>query len=301
MRKLIAAAALAATLLALTSLPAHADTPGGTSANVAAWTGPGHITAFAGALYRFPGGSGGGNDFGGGGGDGLMAGCPGEFVVTNPDGTLGRHDGSNLVPSWHMKDVPLKPGNIWVECGGIGASVTACCMTFVFQIPFASLTPVLPIDLATELQKTKNLPHPVISLSPPAGADQLVNLDTWLWIAPGEWHPQIAGPASVLGVEFITNTATPVSVNWMLPDGSPGTVLCNGPGTPWTPGATSTDCFSRFVAAVDATSVTATIRWTVAYHAEGLINADGALPDELTTTFLPNIHVVQSQTVNAAS
>jgi len=301
MRKLIAAAALAATLLAFTSLPAHADTVGGTTTNVAAWTGPGHITAYAGALYRFPGGNG-GNDFGsGGGGDGLMIGCPGEFVQQRPDGTLTRHDGSNLVPSWNMNNVPLQPGNIWVECAGIGASVTACCVTFVFQIPFASLTPVLPIDLAKELQRTKILPKPVINLNPPAGADQLTYLDTWLWIAPGAWQPQIAGPASVLGVEFITNTATPVSVNWTLPDGSPGTVLCNGPGTPWTLGATATDCFSRFVAAVDATSVTATIRWTVAFHAEGLINEDGALPDELTTTTLPNIHVVQDQAVNAAS
>ncbi len=244
MRKLtlLAVAALAATLLAFTALPVQADTPGGTSANVAAWTGPGHITAYAGALYRLPGGSGGSGDLGGG--NGLMAGCPGSNAQTgNPN--------PNLVPIWNMNNVPLKPGNLWVECGGIGASVTVCCTFFVFQIPFASLTPVLPIDLAKELQKTQHLP-------------------------------------------------APTSVTWTLPDGAPSTVVCNGPGTPYTPGATATDCFSQFHSAADATSVTAAITWTISYLAVGLINEAGSLPGQ-TTTDTVTVHVDQDQTVNAAS
>jgi hypothetical protein len=302
MRKLIAAAALAATLLAFTSLPVHADTPGGTSANVAAWTGPGNITAYAGGLYRFPGGHG-GNDFGGGGGgDGLMAGCPGESVSQGADGTLTRHDGSNLVPSWHMNDVPLKPGNIWVECAGIGASVTACCATFVFQIPLASLTPVLPIDLARELQKTQNLPSPVIETNP-AAAKGLVNFPTWLWIAPGAWNPQVAGPAVVAGVEQITVTATPASVTWNLPDAAPSTVVCNGPGTAYSAAyparSPSPDCGTQFASATAGTTVSATISWPTGYVATGLINETGTLPTQ-TTTATVGATVEQDQTVNAA-
>ena len=293
MRKLtlLAVVALAATLLAFTALPVQADTPGGTSANVAAWTGPGHITAYAGALYRLPGGSGGSGDLGGG--NGLMAGCPGSNAQTgNPN--------PNLVPIWNMNNVPLKPGNLWVECGGIGASVTVCCTFFVFQIPFASLTPVLPIDLAKELQKTQHLPAPVIETNPPQGAPQLVNLPTWLWIEPAAWQDQVAGPAVIAGVEQITVTATPTSVTWTLPDGAPSTVVCNGPGTPYTPGATATDCFSQFHSAADATSVTAAITWTISYLAVGLINEAGSLPGQ-TTTDTVTVHVDQDQTVNAAS
>ncbi len=299
MRKLITAVAAAATLLALSALPAHADSPGG-GVSVIPYSGPHGIGYDGRYLRRFPGGGGGG-DFGGG--DVLLpAPCPGEFVTQNPDGTLSRHDGSNLVPSWNVGNVPLQPGNVWVECVGIGASVTACCAFFMFQVPIANMPIVTPRQLAEELWGNRKLPDPVIEMSPPHNVDQLVYLPVWLWLQPGTHDDVIAGPGKVRAVdEQITVTAHATSVTWTLPDGSPATVTCGADAAVWTPGATSSTCSSKFIAAIQSTSVSATIHWTVTYQATGLIPETGTLAPQDTTTTIPGIHVVQDQTVNAAN
>jgi hypothetical protein len=71
------------------------------------------------------------------------------------------------------------------------------------------------------------LPTPVIRTDPAPAA--VVNLSTWLWVAPASWHPWSA-TARVAGVSA-TATATPVRVEFSTGDGHG--VSCNGPGTPY--------------------------------------------------------------------
>ena len=90
--------------------------------------------------------------------------------------------------------------------------------------------PVNPAALAQQAVAQLPLPSPTVEMAPPAGAQQLVNLATWLWVDPSDWQSfsatVSAGPVSA------TATATPVKVVWDMGDGS--SVTCSGPGTPYT-------------------------------------------------------------------
>jgi hypothetical protein len=82
--------------------------------------------------------------------------------------------------------------------------------------------------------------HTVINLNPPG--EQVVNVPSWLWIAPNDWSSVVAHAAA--GNVTATVTAKPISVVWNLGDGN--SVTCSGPGTPYDPSkpadAQSTDC-----------------------------------------------------------
>ena len=84
------------------------------------------------------------------------------------------------------------------------------------------------------------LRHTVINLNPPG--EQVVNVPSWLWIAPSDWTSVVANAAA--GNVTATVTARPMSVVWNLGDGN--SVTCSGPGTPYDPSkpadAQSTDC-----------------------------------------------------------
>lgn len=75
---------------------------------------------------------------------------------------------------------------------------------------------------------TRAVPFPGVKTSPPTGADQLVNLPTWLWV--DSWDP-VSTTASEGGLT-VTVTASPVSVTWNMGIGTP--VVCEA-GTPWNP------------------------------------------------------------------
>jgi hypothetical protein len=72
---------------------------------------------------------------------------------------------------------------------------------------------VPPVVVAQQAGSRFTLDSPRIATSPPAGAAQLVQLPTWLWINSADWQPQHA-TASVPGVSVTTN-ATPTTVTWM--------------------------------------------------------------------------------------
>jgi hypothetical protein len=74
-----------------------------------------------------------------------------------------------------------------------------------------------------------HLIDPVINLNPPG--QQVVNLPSWLWIAPGDWSG-VTARAAAGGVNAVV-TATPISVVWNLGDGA--TITCPGPGVPYNP------------------------------------------------------------------
>jgi hypothetical protein len=132
--------------------------------------------------------------------------------------------------------------------------------------------PVDPAVLAQQAVSRLPLPSPSIEMAPPTGAEQLVNLATWLWVSPSAWQPfsatATAGPVSA------TATATPVKVVWDMGDGN--SVTCAGPGTPYDPsdpGATS-DCSYTWAQSSagqpgGAYQVTATIYFQVTWAAAG--------------------------------
>lgn len=87
------------------------------------------------------------------------------------------------------------------------------------------------------------LPEP--RMAPAVDADHLVGLATWLWVDPDYWEP-VSAHAEVPGVA-VTVTATPSHLTWQMGDGA--TVVCDGPGTPWSadgPNAETSDCSHTF-------------------------------------------------------
>lgn len=157
-----------------------------------------------------------------------------------------------------------------------------------------------PGTLARVAVRHLGLPGPVIRSSPAPGGLQLVGLPAWLWVAPAVWAPQSA-TASVPG-EWVTATATPVSVSWQMGDGT--TVACRGPGVPYPgsgdPASVSPDCghtYTRSSAGQPggAYRVTATITWNIRWAAAD--GAAGTLPP-LFTAAAAAFRVAESQAVN---
>ncbi|MBA0049766.1 hypothetical protein E0L36_02255 [Streptomyces sp. AJS327] len=63
----------------------------------------------------------------------------------------------------------------------------------------------------------------------PGHAFQVVQVPTWLWLARSSWRP-VSESAAVGGVS-VTATARPRRAVWSMGDGS--SVICEGPGTPY--------------------------------------------------------------------
>ncbi|HET7486519.1 MAG TPA: hypothetical protein VFJ85_01225 [Acidimicrobiales bacterium] len=83
-------------------------------------------------------------------------------------------------------------------------------------------------DVARNVGQRTPLPVPGIRTSPPTGADQLVNLPTWMWLE--NWAP--ASATATEGGLTVTVTATPKRVVWRMGAGDP--VVC-GAGRAWNP------------------------------------------------------------------
>jgi hypothetical protein len=162
--------------------------------------------------------------------------------------------------------------------------------------------PAPPAALAQLAVRYLRLPDPVIRSSPAPGALQLTNLPTWLWIAPAAWRPE-SKTAQVPG-ESVTATATPVSASWRTGDGA--TVICHGPGTPYTssvnPASSSPTCGHTYIRSSAgqphaAYQVRVTITWDITWTGGG--GAGGALRP-LFTAAAAAMRVAESQAVNTA-
>lgn len=94
--------------------------------------------------------------------------------------------------------------------------------------PSTTVPPRSAAQIARDTAQRTAIPLPAVRTSPPAGADQLVNLPTWLWVE--DWTPRRASATE--GPLTVTVVATPRSVTWRMGDGS--SVVC-GRGTPWDP------------------------------------------------------------------
>nr|WP_237550430.1 hypothetical protein [Streptomyces sp. SID8354] len=109
--------------------------------------------------------------------------------------------------------------------------------------PKADAKEHVPVRVAVQRAVSQlKLPKPVIHTSPHEDFAQVVNVPTWMWVERGTWGP-VTTSAAVDGVE-VTATARPRKAVWSMGDG--GSVVCSGPGTPYStrfgPKASSPDC-----------------------------------------------------------
>jgi hypothetical protein len=146
------------------------------------------------------------------------------------------------------------------------------------------------------------LPSPVIRSSPAPGDLQLTRLPVWLWISQAAWAPR-SRTASVPG-ESVTATATPVTAAWRTGDGT--TVICRGPGIPYSsryaPQSASPDCGHMYRSSSagqpgGAYHLTVTITWRVTWTGTG--GAGGVLAP-LSTTAAAAFRVAESQALNTS-
>ena len=156
-----------------------------------------------------------------------------------------------------------------------------------------------PAELAAEAAKYLPLPAPAIAMNP--GGDQVVNLESWLWVDAASWAPQ-SSTVSVPGVS-VTATATPVRVVWEMGDG--GRVVCAGPGVAYDAGrpaaSQSTDCsytYRRSSAHQPGLRypVTATVEWQASWTASGVVGGGdlGVIRRSSSTA----VRVIEIQAVN---
>lgn len=114
---------------------------------------------------------------------------------------------------------------------------------------------------ATQLAREQLvLDPPVLELSPPATAFQLVGLPTYLSVGEA-WV--VRSETASIGAVASTVTATPTRVEWDPGDGAP-TITCHGPGSTSDP-----DCVHTYDRSTRGATlpVTATITWEVAWSA----------------------------------
>lgn len=158
-----------------------------------------------------------------------------------------------------------------------------------------------PRALAEDASDRAPIPLPGIRLSPPEGREQVVGIETWLWIDPAQWQP-VSSSASA-GAVTATATAAPESVTWSMGNGD--TMTCPGPGTPYEPAAaaagqkpTCSYTFRRSSARAPEGEyrLQATVTWRVTWSASGAPGG-GALGTVTRTSAIP-IRVAEIQAVN---
>lgn len=203
-------------------------------------------------------------------------------------------------PAWDTADQHPGEAGAWflLTCLG-GFPGTGGGIVWLLTAGGIAAPPPAPDVLARQAVNQLALAGPRIEMSP--SAEQLVNVPTWLWLERSAWAP-VSATASVPG-ESVTATASPVSVTWTLGDGT--TLLCQGPGTPYTPGgdpsAASPDCghtYRRSSAGQPGLvfTVSATVTWGVTWEGGG---QSGTLPG-LTTTSTATLRVAESQAINTS-
>lgn len=177
----------------------------------------------------------------------------------------------------------------YVVCHDVGGPVPELVYEdyFVYR---SGVEPGVVEAIARELAAALPLAHPRPRTSPPVDGDQLVGLPTWLWVDAAGW--ETLELSETLGGVTVTAVAAPVRVEWDLGEtgADDATLTCEGPGTPYTPGATDSGCTYtyRWVPPGPATTYPAavTLVYQVTYTATGLPGGDlaGSLGTNSTTT-----------------
>lgn len=179
----------------------------------------------------------------------------------------------------------------------------------VIWVPAAAANPppvvLTPASLAQVAVNRLALPAPAVRHNP--AGDALVNLATWWWVDPGQWHPLTQRTAA--GPVWAQVSVRPVRSVWDPGDGTPA-LSCPGGGTPYDTsrpaGAQSTDCSHTYTTSSAGQpqtgpdpndryfTVTVTVYWQVSYVGSG--GAGGTLPAMTRTSRFP-LRVVERQTV----
>ena len=200
---------------------------------------------------------------------------------------------AGAAPVRQMSSQTMQTGNAYYrECRYADDGRVASYDRFVYQpgtgpAPAAAAAAPQPPDveaIAREVYAEVPLVLPQPHTSPPADAPQLVGFPVWLWVDGAVWQ-EFEAHAGVSGVT-VSVVAHPDHVTWKMGDGT--TVTCDGPGTPWGPGAgDSSDCSHtyQFVSADEPggryqSSVTVT--WTVTWSAS--TGQSGELPPASRTS-----------------
>lgn len=160
----------------------------------------------------------------------------------------------------------------WVECFSAGGDPL---LSRYFR--YTAGTPAIsPYRLALAARSTLELPFPGPSTNPDRDVQQLVGVDTWLWIDPADWEP-VTTSVAIPGISASV-TATPVRSEWDMGDGS-AVVVCDGPGTPYDTSlpesAQSTECRHLYQVR-GAYTATATIVYEITWSAS---NGEGGTLD----------------------
>jgi hypothetical protein len=153
-----------------------------------------------------------------------------------------------------------------------------------------------PAVIAQQAEDQIRPPTPTIHMSPDSGRDQLVGLETWLWVEQGDLgtlsKTVIAGPVTVTG------TLKATSVEWNM--GDHHTFRCDGPGMPYAKGAKPTCSYtyakSSAAQATESYKVTAKIIWTGKYTVTGAPGGGGLAP--ITRTSSTTVRVAEAQAIN---
>lgn len=150
--------------------------------------------------------------------------CPGGTYSFRPTdaATNARHHRMNGT-------VPAAGSYVWMRCAG-GPE----------EIVWSRNLNADPGAVARDIADSVSPPAPGVRFSPEG--DQLVGLETWLWV--DNWAP-VTPPGLTLDGVTVSVTFTPRSTEWVMGDDSP-MIPCDGPGTPYDasrPAAEqSTDC-----------------------------------------------------------
>lgn len=144
----------------------------------------------------------------------------------------------------------------------------------------------VPVEVVVQRAVERlELPTPVIRTSPDEDFAQVVHVPTWMWVERSTWGP-VSASAAVDGVK-VTATARPQRAVWLIGEG--GTVVCGGPGTPYSdahsPKASSPDCgYTYRLASLSAPdrafTVSVRVTWDVEWHGAGQV---GVVPGLVMT------------------
>jgi hypothetical protein len=157
-----------------------------------------------------------------------------------------------------------------------------------------------PAILAQEAMSSLRLPAVQIEVSPPAPAQQLLYVPTWVWLSEQSWQAQSA-TASVPGLS-VTATAKPaklvLTIDTIPVGGHPAKVSCQGRGTPWKagmdPNRASPTCGYQFPDR-GAYTLTAAVTWDISWVGGG---TSGTV-DPLTTTAWMDMQVQYGGALNS--
>ncbi|MFD8391045.1 ATP/GTP-binding protein [Streptomyces sp. NPDC059680] len=211
---------------------------------------------------------------------------------------------TKLVPQPPPENLAMQDGK---RQGGKGAVYQVYCPSTgrfgVVWIPAGQKQPAAPqIDpevLARRAVDSMKLVGPKVA-NPKAGGKYVVGMPMWMWVDQTQttYGPNSA-TASAGGVT-VTATAEVSSISWKMGDGTDA-VVCNGPGTKYTPSlgkAQSPDCGHVYdKASTDEAGGkfhgTATATWTVNWQVTGGPADAGSFTEVRRSQFTVDVREVQ--------